>query len=183
VLCSGPDGWSLHAPEATEDEIAAGDAPYILRGAGKPSTDDYARAYALFCASYLAPGAAAAAHESAREWYHSYGAHVSTERCGDLCVQTVEYDWLDDDDDAVVARLRGDDPALSKDEARSLVHLARAVREGAEQVEAALAEALDCARRGDALACLDALDEASRIEREHGGDDPATTNLRNQLQR
>lgn len=38
--------------------------------------------------------------ESPENWYGSYGAHVSTENCGDVDVQSVEWDWLDDDTDA-----------------------------------------------------------------------------------
>lgn len=36
-------------------------------------------------------------HESAEDWYDSYGAHISTEECGDICVQAVEFAWLDAD--------------------------------------------------------------------------------------
>jgi hypothetical protein len=36
-------------------------------------------------------------HQSAESWYGDYGAHVSTEGCGDVCVQAVDYEWLDDD--------------------------------------------------------------------------------------
>lgn len=38
-------------------------------------------------------------HESAEDWYGSYGAHISTDRCGDVCVQAVDYRWLDTDAD------------------------------------------------------------------------------------
>jgi len=44
VLCESPDGWSLHAPGSTDEEIAQGDAPYLVSGAGRPSKADYARA-------------------------------------------------------------------------------------------------------------------------------------------
>lgn len=30
VVCSSPDGFSLHMPDATDADIASGDAPYIV---------------------------------------------------------------------------------------------------------------------------------------------------------
>lgn len=45
VLCESPDGWSLHAPGSTDEEIACGDAPYILSGPGKPTEADYNEAF------------------------------------------------------------------------------------------------------------------------------------------
>lgn len=44
VLCESADGWSLHAPGSTDEEIASGDAPYLVSGPGKPSQADYSRA-------------------------------------------------------------------------------------------------------------------------------------------
>lgn len=51
VLCTSADGWSLHAPGSTDDEIAAGDAPYLISGphetddrGPRPNDADYARA-------------------------------------------------------------------------------------------------------------------------------------------
>lgn len=41
VLCESTDGWSLHAPGSTDDEIAAGDAPYLVCGDGDPTAADY----------------------------------------------------------------------------------------------------------------------------------------------
>jgi len=41
VLCESADGWSLHAPGATDDDIASGDAPYLACGGGSPSAADY----------------------------------------------------------------------------------------------------------------------------------------------
>jgi|GEM_PF-2936990 len=50
VLCESPDGWSLHAPGSTDDDIASGDAPYLASGAGEISDDDYRLArYELAC--------------------------------------------------------------------------------------------------------------------------------------
>jgi len=37
VVCESADGWSLHAPGSTDDEIATGDAPALVDG---PWTDD-----------------------------------------------------------------------------------------------------------------------------------------------
>lgn len=35
--------------------------------------------------------------DDAKEMYSCYGAHISTEEHGDICVQAVDYEWLDDD--------------------------------------------------------------------------------------
>lgn len=32
VLCRSADGWSLHAPGSTDEQIANGDAPYLVSG-------------------------------------------------------------------------------------------------------------------------------------------------------
>lgn len=56
VLCRsdrGDGGWSLHAPGSTDDEIATGDAPYLVSGGdGEPTEADY-----LAAAEKLAPWA------------------------------------------------------------------------------------------------------------------------------
>jgi len=44
VLCQSADGFSLHAPGSTDEEIANGDAPYLVSGPGKPTDADYERA-------------------------------------------------------------------------------------------------------------------------------------------
>ncbi len=55
TLCLSDDhtpGWSLHAPGVTDEQIATGDAPYILSGpTAGPSDDDYAEALRLYQAS------------------------------------------------------------------------------------------------------------------------------------
>lgn len=44
VICQSADGWSVHAPGSTDEQIAAGDAPYILSGPGRaPSADEAER--------------------------------------------------------------------------------------------------------------------------------------------
>lgn len=120
-------------------------------------------------------------HESAEDWYGSYGDHISTERAGDVTIQAVEYDWLDDeDDDAVAARLRAEDDRLSEDEALALVERARDVREAADSIEGLLDEAVAAYERGHVQGVIEALDEASREEDDHG-DDPATRDLAERL--
>jgi hypothetical protein len=47
VLCESPDGWSLHAPGSTDEDISSGDAPYILSGPGEPTEADYDEALRL----------------------------------------------------------------------------------------------------------------------------------------
>lgn len=44
VLCESRDGFSLHAPGSTDEEIAAGDAPYLVSGPGTPTEADYQQA-------------------------------------------------------------------------------------------------------------------------------------------
>lgn len=44
VLCQSADGWSLHAPGSTDEDIASGDAPYIVSGPGEPTAADYSAA-------------------------------------------------------------------------------------------------------------------------------------------
>jgi len=46
VLCTSPEGWSLHAPGSTDEDIAAGDAILLASGEGRPDAADYARALA-----------------------------------------------------------------------------------------------------------------------------------------
>lgn len=41
VLCESADGWSLHAPGSTDEEIASGDAVYLACGEGNPTQADY----------------------------------------------------------------------------------------------------------------------------------------------
>lgn len=50
VECISPEGWSLHAPGSTDEEIATGDAPYILSGEGRPTAADRRRAAEMFVA-------------------------------------------------------------------------------------------------------------------------------------
>ncbi len=50
VLCESPGGWSLHAPDSSDEAIASGDAPYLASGPGEPSDTDYTLArYELAC--------------------------------------------------------------------------------------------------------------------------------------
>lgn len=50
VLCESADGWSLHAPGSTDEDIASGDAPYLLSGDGSPTQRDYAEAFRIWTA-------------------------------------------------------------------------------------------------------------------------------------
>ena len=47
VICRSADGWSLHAPGSTDEEIASGDARYLVSGEGEPTKADYARALSV----------------------------------------------------------------------------------------------------------------------------------------
>jgi len=115
-------------------------------------------------------------HESAIDWYSSYGWHLSTES-GDVTLQAVEYGWLDDEDDAaVVALLMGEERKLKEDEAESIVEMARHVRSMADAVEGLLDSAVEAYDSGDFEACRDALLEAYKAESD-AGDAPATQHL------
>jgi hypothetical protein len=39
-------------------------------------------------------------HDDGAEMYSCYGAHISTEEHGDICVQAVDYDWMDAGNDS-----------------------------------------------------------------------------------
>ena len=119
-------------------------------------------------------------HETAQEWYGSYGAHISTDNHGDLTHDTVDFDWLDDDDSEIVERLQEIYEDLSEDEAESLVALARGIREAAESVVSNLEAAVEAYEANDIDAVIEALDAASSEERDHG-DDPSAKQLRKQL--
>ena len=41
ILCQSADGWSLHAPRSSDEDIAEGDAPPLLSGPGYPTQADY----------------------------------------------------------------------------------------------------------------------------------------------
>ena len=48
VLCQSADGWSFHAPGSTDNDIASGDAPYILTGPGRPTEADREKAFRIW---------------------------------------------------------------------------------------------------------------------------------------
>jgi hypothetical protein len=122
-------------------------------------------------------------YEDAHDWYNAYGWHWSTEHHGDVSLQAVEYDWLDDDDDdAVIAKLMVEYPDLLEDEAASIVEKARDIRDTGIQIESLLSDAVEAYERGDEDAVIYALDRANEIENEHG-DAPASLSLRHQLLR
>lgn len=112
-------------------------------------------------------------HEDARALYGNYGAH-----------STVEFDWLDGDDDEAAELLKAEYPELSDDEAEGMIALSRRIREDAEDVESQLeaaVEAYEAAKHDEdetaIAAIIEALETASSIETNHG-DDPASKALR-----
>ena len=128
----------------------------------------------------LAPNADTT-HADAREMYDAYGWHISTDSAGDIGLQAIAYDWINEsDDDAVLDAHRDDLSALTDDEALSLIAKARSVRDDMEGVESLLDDAVAAYEAGDVAATILALDKASSAESEHG-DDPATASLRSQL--
>jgi hypothetical protein len=119
-------------------------------------------------------------HEDSRAWYESYGWHISTENGGDVTHDAVEYDWLDDADSVVIAKLREKHAGLTGDEAESIVEKAREIREAGEGVADWLSEAVAAYLRGDVAGVVEALDAAATMELPHG-DTPAANSLRAEL--
>lgn len=58
VLCESPDGWSLHAPGSADEDIATGDAPYLVSGEGQPTKADYRAAREALAVELCQTGAA-----------------------------------------------------------------------------------------------------------------------------
>ncbi len=127
-------------------------------------------------------------HEDPEHWYAAYGAHISTESAGDVCIQEVDPDWLiesEDDQDLIAAHpslraLPGYTGTLTDDEFAELVARARAVWDEACALWDCRERAVDAYRHGDLALVVDRLEITHREERKHG-DDPATRALRAQL--
>lgn len=121
-------------------------------------------------------------HQSAEDWYGCYGGHLSTSAAGDVVVQAVEYEWLEDpDDEAVGARLiESTDHRLTQSEAEGLVAMARSVRETADALAETLDDAVSAYSEGDYRSCLRAL-RASLANELPYGDWPATRELADNL--
>lgn len=125
-------------------------------------------------------------HEDAEDMYSSYGWHLSTEDAGDVTLQAVEFDWLDQSDDSgVAAKLldstRGHGRSkMTVDEAEQIVAKAREVRESMESIDGLLEQAVAAHERGDVDSVIETLDNAQRQESEHG-DCPESTSLRGKL--
>lgn len=127
-------------------------------------------------------------HADAHDWYGAYGWHLTTEDAGDVTLDAVDFDWLDETDDEdlmrdrVVASLRRDHPRLTADEAEAILGKAIEVRDAAEAIEEALDDAAEAYERGDLEACRSALLAAHSRESDHG-DAPATRSLAARLLR
>ena len=144
-------------------------------------------------------------HDDGAEMYSCYGAHISTDDHGDIRVQAVDYEWMDDDidgdtwsaeaagggdaDEINQARRRSDDYAvlslhaegkLDWDTCEQLVDLARRIRGDMDQIDEVLERAAEAALAGNFEATIEALIEASGLETDHG-DDPSTSALAAQL--
>lgn len=119
-------------------------------------------------------------HEDSRGWYDSYGWHFTTENAGDVCLQAVEYDWLDGSDAAAVRKLRAADSDITSDEAEAIVERAREIREAAESICGLLDEAVEAYESGDLDRCRRALLAAYSEESDHG-DAPAAQSLAGEL--
>src|SRR6516162_5028412 len=45
IECDSPDGFSLHAPGSSDEDIADGTAPPLVSGSGRPCESDYVEAW------------------------------------------------------------------------------------------------------------------------------------------
>jgi hypothetical protein len=133
-------------------------------------------------AKYTLADGADLTHKDAREWYEAFGWHLTTADAGDVCLQAVEYDWLDQsDDNGVILKLCDSMPRqLTVEEAASIVEMARSVREAAEAIESLLDEAVAAYESGDAKETIAALDRCASYESDYG-DSPASSSLRSEL--
>lgn len=80
VLCrsdTGDGGWSLHAPDADDEDVASGDAPAIISGTAerdsagewsRPTAEDYALARHHLCAAETVRSLGLPAHATAGDW-------------------------------------------------------------------------------------------------------------------
>lgn len=124
-------------------------------------------------------------HATASEMYSDYGWHTMCQICGEQYeLQTIEYIDLqnlnaDDLRDKVTAAVYSDD-CDHGDIADELIDRARNIADDMESIESSLDEAVVAYNADDFKGTLDALDEASSLERDHG-DDPASRQLRKQL--
>lgn len=119
-------------------------------------------------------------HETAREWYESYGWHLSTELAGDVELQAVTWEWAELDTETAIANLMESDSDLSYDEAQTIVVKAKEVREAAEPIVSYLELAVDCYKQGDLDGVTASLDVCRGMEMDHG-DCPASNALRADL--
>jgi|GEM_PF-3172636 len=126
---------------------------------------------------------ASTAHESAEDWWSDLGHCVHTYEGYDEVHPLAQWDdivpLLDAslDDEEVRSRLRdlaGYKPCQAE---TALIEYARLALDAARSVEGALRRAVDAYGRQDVAAVLSALDEASSVEMEWGGD-PASSALR-----
>lgn len=121
----------------------------------------------------------------AERWYGAYGAHVSTERQGDIDIQAITPAELIDLDRGFVStrpwtRRLAQRLDIAVGEADALRILAERIWAVANEVAEKLMEAVTAHEDGDLENCLAALDKAARLEARHGAP-TATDALRAQL--
>jgi hypothetical protein len=121
-------------------------------------------------------------HETAEEWYESYGGHIATSEAGDVVIQSIGCDWLDEADDSVVDLLMASKPLMTIEEAYCLLALARSAYDIAVTVCGLLDDAVEAYHAGDIDEVRRALSDARAAELE-AGDAPATQSLWSQLLR
>ena len=122
-------------------------------------------------------------HQDPEYWYAAYGAHISTESAGDVCIQEVDPQWLTDcpDDLPLIAKWGAAMRAkMTGEECEQLVALARAAWDAATDLHYYRERAVDAYLEGDLEGVVDWLRIAAREERKYG-DDPAASALRAQL--
>ncbi len=122
-------------------------------------------------------------HEMAEDMYDSIGWWTAWgEERNQVCHPIVDFDRLlvTSDSDLLDELLDEDAPPEERAAHSEAIEYAREAASAMSAVEEALADAVAAYERGDAAACLAALDLAGRAEGEYG-DSPATDDLRRRL--
>ena len=119
-------------------------------------------------------------HDDEHDFYHSYGWHIDTEHHGSLDLQTIEIDWLNQDDATVADLLINEYEYLNECEIDQLISKARSVCEYANELNNLLSDAVEFYNAKDVKNVVRSLRLAKNVEQEHG-DAPATDRLAEQL--
>jgi hypothetical protein len=104
------------------------------------------------------------------DWYMDYGAHVSTNRCGDITIQAVDPRRIEcrEDQEDYEDLLLSEYPDMTRDEASQLIDLAMSVWDETITIHGLLADALAAYRDGDLDLSAQFIRDARAAESKHG---------------